>query len=104
MDLGLAGAAVAWNAVQLTSLGLLTAYVARHTHLQDPARRTWPGWSLEAWRDWGVYVRVAAPSIVMICACLQQAFGASAQSAQQGLPVCHMHACAVAELVVDDVA
>lgn len=34
---------------------------------QDPARRTWNGWSRECLHDWLVYIQVAIPSMVMIC-------------------------------------
>ena len=34
---------------------------------QEPGKKTWGGWSRECFAEWGVYVRVAIPSMVMIC-------------------------------------
>ncbi|KAF8060322.1 DTX16 [Scenedesmus sp. PABB004] len=67
LGLGLLGAAVAWDAVQATSLGLMVCCCVLHTRAQEPGRCTWPGWTSEALRDWGTYVRMAIPSCVMIC-------------------------------------
>jgi len=63
---GLDGAAVAWNCVQCTSLMGMLVYVLWYNAQQDPAKRTWHGWSRECLTDWVVYVQVAVPSMVMI--------------------------------------
>ncbi|GFH13564.1 multidrug and toxic compound extrusion protein, partial [Haematococcus lacustris] len=67
LDFGLDGAAVAWNCVQCTSLMGLVVYILWHNSQQDPALRTWHGWTRECLADWGTYIRVAIPSMVMIC-------------------------------------
>lgn len=64
---GLIGAAVAWDCVQATSLALMVACCVRHTRRQEPGRCTWPGWSGDALREWGAYIRMAWPSMIMIC-------------------------------------
>eukprot|EP00879_Flechtneria_rotunda_P031537 GHRR01034459.1.p1 GENE.GHRR01034459.1~~GHRR01034459.1.p1 ORF type:complete len:646 (+),score=178.69 GHRR01034459.1:333-2270(+) len=65
--LGLIGAAVAWDAVQATSLTLMVTYCIIHTRSQEPSRCTWTGWTREALKDWALYIRMAIPSCVMIC-------------------------------------
>jgi MATE family multidrug resistance protein len=68
LDGGLSGAAAAWNATQATSLMLVTAVARRHVRAQPVGRKPWVGWSLqEATSGWGDYLRMAAPSVVMIC-------------------------------------
>jgi hypothetical protein len=66
-DWGLDGAAVAWNCVQATSISGLLCYIWHYNSQQDPDKKTWTGWSRECLSDWGVYIRVAIPSMVMIC-------------------------------------
>lgn len=58
---------MAWGCVQGTSLLGLLIYTIYHNVMQEPSRRTWVGWSREALYEWGLYVRVAIPSGVMIC-------------------------------------
>jgi hypothetical protein len=53
--------------VQLTSLLILLSYLMYHHAKQPPSQRTWTGWSSEMFQEWGMYIRVAIPSIVMIC-------------------------------------
>lgn len=65
--MGLMGAAVAWDLVQATSLFLMVCYSVYHTSCQEPARCTWGGWTTDAFRDWGVYIKMAIPSMIMIC-------------------------------------
>ncbi|WIA44443.1 hypothetical protein OEZ86_007198 [Tetradesmus obliquus] len=65
--LGLLGAAIAWDAVQATSLALMISCCVMHTRGQEPSKSTWPGWTLDAFRDWGMYIKMAVPSCVMIC-------------------------------------
>lgn len=67
LDLGFEGAAVAWNSVQFVSLSLLVLYVLHHNRRQDPGKRTWCGFSSEAFNDWGTYIHMAVPSTIMIC-------------------------------------
>jgi len=64
---GLDGAAVAWDCVQCTSLCGLIIYMLWYNSQQESSKRTWHGWSKEAFSDWGTYIRVAIPSMVMIC-------------------------------------
>ncbi|GAX82606.1 hypothetical protein CEUSTIGMA_g10032.t1 [Chlamydomonas eustigma] len=66
-DWGFYGAAVAWNCVQGTSASGLVCYILYFNSQQDPNKKTWGGWSRECFAEWGVYTRVALPSIVMIC-------------------------------------
>eukprot|EP00195_Chlamydomonas_chlamydogama_P009762 CAMPEP_0202901800 /NCGR_PEP_ID=MMETSP1392-20130828/14735_1 /ASSEMBLY_ACC=CAM_ASM_000868 /TAXON_ID=225041 /ORGANISM="Chlamydomonas chlamydogama, Strain SAG 11-48b" /LENGTH=532 /DNA_ID=CAMNT_0049588419 /DNA_START=201 /DNA_END=1799 /DNA_ORIENTATION=- len=66
-DWGFDGAAVAWNCVQATSMCGLVIYMLYYNSQQEPGKRTWLGWSRECLADWGVYIRVAIPSMVMIC-------------------------------------
>ncbi|KAF6260291.1 mate-domain-containing protein [Scenedesmus sp. NREL 46B-D3] len=65
--MGLLGAAIAWDAVQATSLALMVTCCVMHTRSQEPSKCTWPGWTMDAFRDWGMYIRMAVPSCVMIC-------------------------------------
>jgi MATE family multidrug resistance protein len=65
--MGLLGAAVAWDAVQATSLTLMVLCCVWHTGNQDPARRTWSGWTWSAFKEWPLYIRMAIPSCIMIC-------------------------------------
>jgi hypothetical protein len=65
---GLMGAAAAWNATQATSLLLMVSVARAHVRAQPPGKKPWGGWSLsEATSGWGDYLRMAAPSVVMIC-------------------------------------
>ncbi len=59
---------------QATSLVLILAVCWRHGAAQDPSKRTWPGLSTEALTGWGAYLRMAAPSMVMICERRGEAF------------------------------
>lgn len=56
---GLNGAAAAWNLVQLSSLAMLVGYIAVHNRRQKPGERTWTGWTLEAFFEWGTYIQVS---------------------------------------------
>lgn len=48
--------------------GLLAAYVCGRSWAQrDLDRRTWHGFSREALRGWGGYLKIAVPSVVMLC-------------------------------------
>lgn len=65
--MGFDGAAVAWGCVQGTSLCGLLLFTLYHNAMQESTRRTFAGFSREAFSEWGLYVRVAIPSGVMIC-------------------------------------
>lgn len=64
---GFDGAAVAWGCVQASSCIGLLLFTFYHNYMQDPAKRTWVGWSRECLTEWPLYIRVAIPSAVMIC-------------------------------------
>jgi len=65
---GLMGAAAAWNATQATSLLLMVGVARVHVRGQPAGRKAWAGWSVsEATSGWVPYLRMAAPSVVMIC-------------------------------------
>ncbi|KAG1658935.1 hypothetical protein FOA52_007127 [Chlamydomonas sp. UWO 241] len=66
-DWGFDGAAVAWNCVQAGSMSGLIFYLLWHNSQQDPGKKTWGGWTREAFTEWWPYIHVALPSMVMIC-------------------------------------
>jgi MATE family multidrug resistance protein len=76
--MGLMGAAVAWDLTQAASLAMMAACCVVHTRRQPPGRRTWAGWTLEAFEGWGQYIAMAVPSMVMICE-LATGFGGRGQ-------------------------
>lgn len=45
----------------------LVCYMLYYNSQQEPGKKTWAGWSRECWAEWGMYIRVAIPSMVMIC-------------------------------------
>ncbi|XP_070685344.1 multidrug and toxin extrusion protein 1 [Pempheris klunzingeri] len=63
LNLGVAGSAVA-NVISVFSMALiLYAYIMwKGLH-----KATWGGWSKECLQDWGSYIRLAIPSMVMMC-------------------------------------
>lgn len=68
LGLGLRGAALATNAVQLFMAGALGGYVAaRDARRAAAPDATWAGWSWQAFRGWGLYFAFALPSVAMIC-------------------------------------
>ncbi|XP_058490982.1 multidrug and toxin extrusion protein 1 [Solea solea] len=63
LDLGVAGSAVANTISQFSMAIILYAYIMwRGLH-----KATWAGWSRECLQDWGSYVNLAIPSMVMMC-------------------------------------
>ncbi|XP_077402356.1 multidrug and toxin extrusion protein 1 [Vanacampus margaritifer] len=63
LQLGVVGSAVANSLAQVSICLLLYAYV-RWKKLHVP---TWGGWSSECLQDWGSFVKLAVPSIFMVC-------------------------------------
>ncbi|XP_047433693.1 multidrug and toxin extrusion protein 1-like isoform X2 [Mugil cephalus] len=63
LELGVAGSAAA-NAISQYILALfLYVYICwRGLH-----KATWGGWSLESLQEWGLFIKVAVPSMFMIC-------------------------------------
>mmetsp|Transcript_14027 Transcript_14027/g.30361 ORF Transcript_14027/g.30361 Transcript_14027/m.30361 type:complete len:522 (-) Transcript_14027:229-1794(-) len=69
LNLGLDGAAIAYNILCLVEALLLTALVWwLGVFVQSPEQRTWHSWSQASLQGWGQYLRVAVPSTAMICA------------------------------------
>ncbi|KAG2447110.1 hypothetical protein HYH02_007858 [Chlamydomonas schloesseri] len=68
LQLGMVGAAVAYNVLQALELALLLgAAVWLHTCRQTPATHTWRGFSRQALAGWGDYLGIALPSAAAIC-------------------------------------
>ena len=68
LDMGIDGAALAVDAVQLTQALILGGYtIWRDWRMRDEPHATWKGWSWEALRGWGTYLRYALPSVAMLC-------------------------------------
>ncbi|KAJ0033397.1 hypothetical protein NQD34_000504 [Periophthalmus magnuspinnatus] len=63
LELGVAGSAVA-NAISQYILALLLfAYIIwKGLH-----KATWGGWSMDCLQEWGLFIRLAIPSMLMIC-------------------------------------
>lgn len=48
--------------------GMLTLYVMIRSYLQRHSElRTWHGFSRDALRGWGGYLKIAVPSVIMLC-------------------------------------
>ncbi|TRY98375.1 hypothetical protein DNTS_021797 [Danionella cerebrum] len=64
LDLGVAGSAAA-NAISQYSLALIlfTYIKSRGLH-----KATWDGWSCDCLQEWGAFIRLALPSMLMLCA------------------------------------
>ncbi|XP_034556939.1 multidrug and toxin extrusion protein 1 [Notolabrus celidotus] len=63
LDLGVAGSAVANTLSQYCLATVLYAYIIwKGLH-----KETWGGWSRECLKDWGSYIYLAIPSMVMLC-------------------------------------
>ncbi|XP_070761645.1 multidrug and toxin extrusion protein 1 [Enoplosus armatus] len=63
LNLGVPGSAVANTISQFSMAGILYAYIIwRGLH-----KATWGGWSKECLQDWGSYIHLAIPSMVMMC-------------------------------------
>ncbi|KAI7795688.1 hypothetical protein IRJ41_003186 [Triplophysa rosa] len=63
-ELGLTGFAAANTISQY----LLALFLLVCIHLRDLHKATWDGWSRECLQEWGVYLRLALPSMLMLCA------------------------------------
>lgn len=69
LKLGLDGAALATNTAQFTTMAGLILYVLwREKQLKGTDLQTWHGWNLQCLRGWWSYVKIAVPSLAMICA------------------------------------
>ncbi|KAM9359556.1 multidrug and toxin extrusion protein 1 [Symphorus nematophorus] len=63
LNLGVAGSAIANTLSQFTMATTLYAYIIwKGLH-----KATWGGWSKECLQDWGSYIHLAIPSMVMLC-------------------------------------
>ncbi|XP_074536360.1 multidrug and toxin extrusion protein 1-like [Halichoeres trimaculatus] len=63
LDLGVAGSALANTLSQYSLATVLYAYIIwKGLH-----KATWGGWSRECLQDWGSYIYLAIPSMVMLC-------------------------------------
>lgn len=63
LKLGVEGSAVANTISQFSMVGILYAYI----RWKGLHKATWGGWSKECMQDWGSYIRLAIPSMVMLC-------------------------------------
>ncbi|XP_054650234.1 multidrug and toxin extrusion protein 1-like [Dunckerocampus dactyliophorus] len=63
LDLGVSGSAAANALSQISICAFLFAYI-RWKRLHDA---TWGGWSLESLQEWGAYMKLAIPSMLMKC-------------------------------------
>ncbi|XP_028274918.1 multidrug and toxin extrusion protein 1 [Parambassis ranga] len=62
-NLGVAGSAIANTVSQFSMAGILYAYIMwKGLH-----KATWGGWSMECLQDWGSFIRLAIPGMVMLC-------------------------------------
>jgi hypothetical protein len=67
LDMRLQGAACALNLAQLVQALLLAAYVVhRDARLRGRPEQTFQGWSREAVRGWGKYLKYAVPAAAMV--------------------------------------
>uniref|UniRef100_A0A3Q2Y563 Multidrug and toxin extrusion protein n=1 Tax=Hippocampus comes TaxID=109280 RepID=A0A3Q2Y563_HIPCM len=63
LDLGVTGSAAANTLSQLSICALLFVYIRwKKLHVS-----TWGGWSMESLQEWGSYMRLAVPSMLMKC-------------------------------------
>ncbi|XP_054463795.1 multidrug and toxin extrusion protein 1 [Anoplopoma fimbria] len=63
LNLGVAGSAVANTISQFSMAAVLYAYIIwKGLH-----KATWGGWSKECLQDWGSYINLAIPSMIMMC-------------------------------------
>ncbi|XP_030592955.1 multidrug and toxin extrusion protein 1-like [Archocentrus centrarchus] len=63
LDLGVAGSAAA----SAVSQYLLAAVLFIYIHLRGLHKATWAGWSLDCLQEWGPFVHLAVPSMLMLC-------------------------------------
>ncbi|XP_056139645.1 multidrug and toxin extrusion protein 1 [Lampris incognitus] len=63
LNMGVAGSALANTISQFSLAGLLYAYIMwKGLH-----KATWGGWSKECLQDWGSFIHLAIPGMVMLC-------------------------------------
>uniref|UniRef100_A0A8D3DJZ8 Multidrug and toxin extrusion protein n=1 Tax=Scophthalmus maximus TaxID=52904 RepID=A0A8D3DJZ8_SCOMX len=63
LNMGVTGSAVANTVSQFSMAGILFAYIKwKGLH-----KATWGGWSKECLQDWGSYIHLAIPGMVMMC-------------------------------------
>ncbi|XP_077466757.1 multidrug and toxin extrusion protein 1 [Stigmatopora argus] len=63
LNMGVVGSALANTVSQFSMAGILYAYILwRRLH-----KGTWAGWSIECLQDWGSFIHLAIPSMVMMC-------------------------------------
>uniref|UniRef100_A0A8C7X351 Multidrug and toxin extrusion protein n=1 Tax=Oryzias sinensis TaxID=183150 RepID=A0A8C7X351_9TELE len=63
LDLGVAGSAAANAISQFLLAVLLFVYIC----LKGLHKATWDGWSLDCLQEWGPFVKLAIPSMLMLC-------------------------------------
>ncbi|CAN0365766.1 unnamed protein product [Lampetra planeri] len=63
MDMGVPGSAVAYVISTYSQTTLLFIYI----RVKGLHRNTWAGWSWDCLQNWGVFMRLALPSLVMVC-------------------------------------
>uniref|UniRef100_A0A3Q3N3T5 Solute carrier family 47 member 3 n=1 Tax=Mastacembelus armatus TaxID=205130 RepID=A0A3Q3N3T5_9TELE len=63
LNLGVVGSAAANTISQFSMVGILYIYImCKGLH-----KATWPGWSKECLQDWGSFIHLAIPSMLMLC-------------------------------------
>ncbi|CAL9700859.1 unnamed protein product [Knipowitschia caucasica] len=63
LDLGIEGSAAANSVTQFLLAFILFVYIyARGLH-----KKTWGGWSLDCLQEWGPFIKLAIPSMLMLC-------------------------------------
>ncbi|CAH2222678.1 multidrug and toxin extrusion 2-like [Pelobates cultripes] len=63
LNLGIVGSAVANTICQIMMCFLLCSYIYwRKLHLE-----TWKGWSIDCLQEWGAFMRLAIPCLLMLC-------------------------------------
>ena len=68
LDWGLDGSAAAAVAAEAVYAAALAAACVLHNRRQPPGERWWAGWSRQALRDWGPFLRLSAAATAMIVA------------------------------------
>lgn len=63
LELGVEGSGAA-NAISQYSLAVL---LFLYIHIMKLHKATWDGWSVDCLRDWGLFLSLALPSVVMMC-------------------------------------
>ncbi|XP_030041787.1 multidrug and toxin extrusion protein 2 [Microcaecilia unicolor] len=63
LNLGVVGSAWANTISQFTLSGLLFCYI----YLKKIYVETWAGWSRECLQEWGAFIQLAVPSLLMMC-------------------------------------